>query len=57
MQHDNGTAAAYEVKWQSTSFRESKYAYFRKTYPEIPLQCISLANAFEADFSPEDDVE
>lgn len=47
VQHNDGTAAAYEVKWQQKSFRESKYAYFRKTYPEIPLECIALSNAFE----------
>ncbi|MDF7800884.1 ATP-binding protein [Pontiellaceae bacterium B1224] len=51
VQHDDGMAAAFEVKWNEKSFRDSKFAYFRKTYPEIPLQCISLANAFEADFS------
>lgn len=49
LQHDDGTAAAYEVKWQAKSFRPSKYAYFQKTYPEIPLACISRENAFEAD--------
>ena len=53
VQRDDGTAAAYEVKWQEKSFRDSKYAYFRNTYPEIPLQCISLATAFEADFTPQ----
>ena len=57
VQHDDGTAAAYEVKWQEKSFRDSKVAYFRKTYPEIPLQCISLVNAFEADFAQPGAVE
>ncbi len=49
VQHDDGTAAAYEVKWNAAAFRASKYAYFRKTYPEIPLECISLFNAIEVD--------
>lgn len=48
VQHEDGTAAAYEVKWQTKSFRFSKYAYFQKAYPEIPLSCISRENAFEA---------
>lgn len=47
VQRDDGTAAAYEVKWQAKAFRPSKYAFFQKKYPEIPLQCISLENAFE----------
>ena len=47
VQHDEGTAAAYEVKWSAHAFQESKYAYFRKTYPEIPLSCISRINAIE----------
>jgi predicted AAA+ superfamily ATPase len=51
VQRDDGTAAACEVKWMEKSFRPSKYAGFRKTYPEIPLTCISLQNAFETDFS------
>lgn len=46
VQRDDGTAA-YEVKWNADAFRESKYAYFRKTYPEIPLHCISRTNAME----------
>ena len=51
VQRDDGTAAAHEIKWSEKSFRPSKYAGFRKTYPEIPLTCISLQNAFETDFS------
>lgn len=51
VQRDNGTSAAYEVKWREESFRPSKYAFFREAYPEIPLNCISTANAFELNFS------
>jgi len=51
VQSDNGTAAAYEVKWNAAAYRASKYAYFQKTYPEIPLNCISLLNAMELDLS------
>lgn len=49
VQYDGGTAAAFEVKWNAATFRASKYAYFQKTYPEIPLKCISLFNAIEVD--------
>jgi predicted AAA+ superfamily ATPase len=42
--HDNGSSEAIEVKYTEKSFRESKYAHFRKTYPETPLRCISLEN-------------
>jgi predicted AAA+ superfamily ATPase len=51
VQYDNGTAAAYEVKWNAAAFRASKHAYFQKAYPEIPLNCISLLNAMELDLS------
>lgn len=51
VQRDDGTAAAYEVKWQAKSFRPSKYKFFQKQYPEIPLACISRENAFEADLT------
>lgn len=51
VQRDNGTSAAYEVKWREESFRPSKYAFFREAYPEISLNCISTANAFEFNFS------
>lgn len=47
VQNDDGTADAYEVKWQEKSFRPSKYAFFKKTYPEIPLSCISAERSFE----------
>jgi uncharacterized protein len=47
MQRDDGRAAAYEVKWKEDSFRASKYAFFRASYPDIPLSCISLSNAIE----------
>ena len=47
VRHDDGTASAFEVKWGEESFRASKYAFFRKSYPKIPLHCISMANAFE----------
>jgi predicted AAA+ superfamily ATPase len=42
--HDNGSSEAIEVKYTEKSFRESKYAHFRKTYPETPLRCVSLEN-------------
>ena len=47
MQHDDGSSEAIEVKYSSTSFRESKFAHFRKTYPETPLRCVSLQNILE----------
>jgi hypothetical protein len=47
VQRDDGTAAAYEVKWKADSFRASKYAFFRASYPDIPLSSISLSNAIE----------
>jgi predicted AAA+ superfamily ATPase len=50
VQRDDGTAAAYEVKWSAAAYRPSKYTYFQKAYPEIPLTCISRENAFEANF-------
>ncbi len=49
VQHDNGTAEAFEVKWKENTFRASKYAHFQKTYPEIPLSCVSRPTAIEAD--------
>lgn len=49
LQHDDGTAAAYEAKWNAASYRPAKYAGFLATYPEIPLVCISRGNAFEVD--------
>ncbi len=49
VQHDNGMAVAFEVKWNENTFRASKYAHFQKTYPEIPLSCISRPTAIEAD--------
>jgi predicted AAA+ superfamily ATPase len=53
VQHDDGTVAAYEVKWNAAAFRASKYAYFQKTYPEISLDCISLSNVIEVNFRGE----
>jgi len=47
VQHDDGTSNAYEVKWNTNALRSSPYAYFRKTYPEIPLSCIHLNNVIE----------
>jgi len=47
VRYDDGTAAAYEIKWREDAFRASKYAFFKASYPEIPLRCISMANAFE----------
>jgi predicted AAA+ superfamily ATPase len=41
VQNDDGTSAAYEVKFRAKSFQSSKYDYFRKTYPETPLECVS----------------
>jgi predicted AAA+ superfamily ATPase len=48
VQYDTGTAQAFEVKWNDDAFRTSKYAHFQKTYPEIPLSCVSRPTAFEA---------
>lgn len=50
MQRNDGSSVAFEVKYNESSFRESKYAYFKKCYPEIPLSCISLGNVIEHDF-------
>lgn len=47
VQHDNGMAEAFEVKWSENAFRASKYAHFQKTYPEIPLSCVSRPTAIE----------
>lgn len=47
VQHDNGTSEAIEVKYSGKSFRDSKYAHFRRTYPETPLRCVSLDNVLE----------
>lgn len=46
VRYDDGTAAAFEVKWRKDAFRASKYAFFSATYPEIPLRCISMKNAY-----------
>ena len=54
VRYDDGSAAAYEVKWREDAFRASKYAFFAETYPEIPLRCISMANAFEFNCQPPD---
>lgn len=47
IQRDDGSSEAIEVKYSKKSFRESKYAYFRKTYPETPFRCVSLNNILE----------
>lgn len=44
VQADDGTSEAFEVKYSEKSFKESKYAHFRKVYPETPLRCVSLEN-------------
>ncbi|MCK5122844.1 MAG: ATP-binding protein [Candidatus Pacebacteria bacterium] len=38
---------AFEVKFNSKSFQESKYAKFKKEYPEIKLQLISYSDVVE----------
>ncbi len=47
VRYDDGSAAAYEVKWRKEAFRASKYALFTATYPEIPLHCMSMTNAVD----------
>ncbi len=37
-----GTHKAYEAKFSAAAFRPSSYAYFNKTYPKIPLDCIDF---------------
>lgn len=42
---DDGTNKAYEAKYSEKSFNEKKYNFFRKQYPDIPLQLVDLDNA------------
>ncbi len=41
---------AYEVKFQRKSFKQSKYSFFMKSYPEISLECIDLESAIVDEF-------
>ena len=41
---------AYEVKFQKKNFSQSKYNFFKKSYPEIALSCIDLNSAIIDDF-------
>ena len=49
-QRGDGTFLACEVKYTGRAYKESKYAHFRKCYPEIPLSCVSMGNVMEYDF-------
>lgn len=47
VQSDKGELCAYEVKYDKSSFSESKYRAFTNAYPQIPLKCISLESALK----------
>jgi len=43
---------AYEVKYSKKAFNPSKYRYFEKKYPNIPLDLIHLDNVLEINLKP-----
>jgi len=51
VQNDIGTLSAYEVKYNRESFKESKYHFFRDSYPDIPLECIDVDLSLEYSFT------
>ncbi len=40
---------AYEVKYRQSSYKESKYKFFKENYPEMPFQLITFDNCLEMD--------
>lgn len=50
VQKDDGSAAAYEVKFDRDRFRISKYQTLINAYPDIPLECIDMNNCLEYSF-------
>ncbi|MCH2176776.1 MAG: ATP-binding protein [Lentisphaeria bacterium] len=44
VQKDDGKSEAIEVKFNSNNFKPNKYAFFHKSYPEIPLICYDMNN-------------
>ncbi len=45
------TKKAFEVKFTASAFKPSKYASFRKSYPDIPLQLIHYGNVLQTDYN------
>jgi predicted AAA+ superfamily ATPase len=41
---------AFEVKFSASSFKPSKYAAFKKSYPDIPLQLIHYENVLQTNY-------
>ncbi|MBN2856780.1 MAG: ATP-binding protein [Candidatus Delongbacteria bacterium] len=46
--NDTGDTYAYEVKYDRSAFKGSKYRAFTNAYSEIPLECISPDDALKA---------
>jgi len=38
------------VKFSASSFKPSKYAAFKKSYPDIPLQLIHYENVLQTNY-------
>ncbi len=41
---------AFEVKFSASSYKQSKYTTFKKSYPDIPLQLIHYENVLQTDY-------
>jgi len=42
---------AFEVKFSVSAYRPSKYAAFKKLYPDVPLQLIHYKNVLQTDYN------
>ncbi|MCK5156413.1 MAG: ATP-binding protein [Spirochaetales bacterium] len=49
VQKDDGSSSAFEVKYNESRFRVSKYSTFTSAYPATPLECIDIDTCLEYD--------